>query len=91
MFWRNADSSVVQRCLGMRSGLVAVSGRCLVHSQNGKRGEKGEEERKFVRNDQERQEARHSILPLRGGSFGGWCFVGLVVSVGSVFCGGGEF
>ena len=53
--------------------------------------EKGEEERKFVRNDQARQEARHSILPLWGGSFGGWCFVGLVVSAESVFCGGGEF
>ncbi len=56
-----------------------------------KREEKGEEERKFFRNDQARQEARHSILPLWGGSFGGWCFVGLVVSAESVFCGGGEF
>ncbi len=53
--------------------------------------EKRGEESKFVRNAQERQEARPPILPLRGGSFGGWCFVGLVVSAESVFCGGGEF
>ena len=67
----------VQRCLGMRSGWFAVSGRMPCPFSKCEKGRK--EERKFVRNDQERQEARHPILPLWGGSFVGLMFLGGLV------------
>ena len=78
----------VQRCLGMRSGLVVVSGRCLVHSQNGKR-KKREERRDSLLETTKR--AKKRVLPscrCENESFVGSCFVGLVVSAESVFLGG---